>query len=154
MFPGVCPCFLTTALTQTSFQWHRLLSSNASTKVRDENTPERKFAWTGYRTHNHQVMSLTRSPLSHPDGGPGFWNLMRCHCRKKFSGSTSISTLIFFSTQGSASIAYCRQQPICKRNFNNCWLIVWSLTPFLTLFRLYHGGQCTYTCFPCHGSFF
>ena len=27
-------------------------------------------------------------------------------------------------------------------------LIVWSLTPFSTVFQLYHGGQCTYPCFP------
>ena len=92
MFPGVGPCFLTTALTQPSFQEHRLLSSNALTKVRDENTPERKFASTGYGTHNHQVMSLTLSSLSHPDDGPGFWNLMGVIIRKKSSGSTYIST--------------------------------------------------------------
>ena len=35
-------------------------------RVRGKNMPERKFASTGYRTHNHQVMSPTRSPLSHP----------------------------------------------------------------------------------------
>ena len=28
----------------------------------------KKFASTGYRTHNHQVMSPTRSPLFHPSG--------------------------------------------------------------------------------------
>ena len=28
----------------------------------------KKYASTGYQTHNHQVMSLTRSPLSHPGG--------------------------------------------------------------------------------------
>ena len=33
-----------------------------------EITPERKLASTGYRTHNHQVMSQTRSPLRHQDG--------------------------------------------------------------------------------------
>ena len=31
-----------------------------------KNTQERKFASTGDRTHNHQVMSPTLSPLSHP----------------------------------------------------------------------------------------
>ena len=51
-----------------SFQNHRLLLSHASAVVRGENTPERKFASTGDRTHSHQVMSLKRSPLSHPDG--------------------------------------------------------------------------------------
>ena len=30
--------------------------------------PERKVASTGNRTHNHQVMSQTRSLLSHPGG--------------------------------------------------------------------------------------
>ena len=41
-----------------------LLSHHASAEVRGENTPERKVALTGDQTHNHQVMSLTRSPLS------------------------------------------------------------------------------------------
>ena len=36
--------------------------------MRGEITPERKVASTGDRTHNHQVMSPTRSPLSHPGG--------------------------------------------------------------------------------------
>ena len=55
-------------LTQISFQSHRLLFSYASAKMRGENTPERNFAPTGSRTYNHQVMSPTRSPLSHPAG--------------------------------------------------------------------------------------
>ena len=28
------------------------------------------------------------------------------------------------------------------------WLFVWCLTPFSSVFQLYHCGQCTYTCFP------
>ena len=27
-------------------------------------------------------------------------------------------------------------------------MIVWCLTPFSAVFQLYHGGQCTYLCFP------
>ena len=50
------------------FQSHRLLLSHASAEVRGENSPERKVASTGDRTHNHQVTSPTRSPLSHPGG--------------------------------------------------------------------------------------
>ena len=50
------------------FQSHRLLCSHASAGVRDENTPERKFASTGYQTHNHKGTSPKRSPLSHPGG--------------------------------------------------------------------------------------
>ena len=64
VFPG----FLTPVLTQFSFQSHRLLCSPASAEVRGENTSERKFSCSGYRTHNHQVMSPTCSPLSHPCG--------------------------------------------------------------------------------------
>ena len=64
VFPG----FLTPALTQLSFQSHLLLFSHALAEVRGENTPERKSASTGSRTRNHQVMSPTRSPLSHPGG--------------------------------------------------------------------------------------
>ena len=51
-----------------SFQSHRLLFTNASAEARGENAPERKVASTGDRTHNHQVMSATRSPLGHPGG--------------------------------------------------------------------------------------
>ena len=51
-----------------SSQSHRLLFSHASAAVRGENTPERKFTTTGDRTHNHKVMSPTRSPLSHLGG--------------------------------------------------------------------------------------
>ena len=58
VFPG----FLTPVLTQISFQSYRLLFSHAS---------ERKFASTGYRTHNHQVMNKTRSPLNHSYGTTG-----------------------------------------------------------------------------------
>ena len=64
VFPG----FLIPVLTQLSFQSHRLPFSHTSAEVRGENTPERKVASTGDRTRNHQVMSPTRSPLSHPGG--------------------------------------------------------------------------------------
>ena len=64
VFPG----FLTPVLQQLFFQSHRLLLIHASAEVRGENTPERKVASTGNRTHNHQVMSPTRSPLSQPGG--------------------------------------------------------------------------------------
>ena len=62
----VLPGFLTPVLTQLSIQTHRLLFSHASAEVSGENTPERKVASTGSRTRSHQVMSPTRSPLSHP----------------------------------------------------------------------------------------
>ena len=55
-----------------SFQSHRLLFSHASAEVRGENTPERKVASTRDQTHKHQVMSPTRSPLSHPSGAKLF----------------------------------------------------------------------------------
>ena len=64
VFPG----FLTPVLTPISLQSHRLLFTHASAAVRGGNTPERNFDSTGSRTHNHQVMSPTRSPLSHPGG--------------------------------------------------------------------------------------
>ena len=64
-------CFLAFShqyLHNFSFQSHRLLFSHASTEVRGENSPERNFASTGDRTHNHQVMSPTGSPLSYQGG--------------------------------------------------------------------------------------
>ena len=60
--------FLTPILTWISFQMHWLLLSQALAEVRGKNMPERNFASTGFRAHNHQVMSPTRTPLSHPGG--------------------------------------------------------------------------------------
>ena len=64
VFPG----FLTPVLTQLPFQSDKLLFSHASAEVRGEIMPERKFASNRYLTHNHKVMSPTRSPMSQPDG--------------------------------------------------------------------------------------
>ena len=64
VFPG----FLNQYLHYFSFQGHRLLFIHASAEVRGENTPERNISSTGDQTHNHQVMSWTRSPLSLPGG--------------------------------------------------------------------------------------
>ena len=61
VFPG----FFTPVVTQFFFP---LFFSHASAEVRGENTPEGKVASTGDRTHNHQVVSPTRSPLSYPGG--------------------------------------------------------------------------------------
>ena len=58
--------FLTPVLTQLSFQSHQLHFSHTLAEVRGENMPERKFASIESWTHNHQVMSPKRSPLSHP----------------------------------------------------------------------------------------
>ena len=64
--------FLTPVLTRISFQSYRLLFSHASAEVRGGNTPERNFDSYEDRTHNHQIMSPTRSPLSHPGGAGPF----------------------------------------------------------------------------------
>ena len=61
VFPG----FLIPVLTLLFFP-KPLLFSHASAEVRGENTPEKKVSSTRDRTHKHQVMSRTRSSLSHP----------------------------------------------------------------------------------------
>ena len=63
-------CFMafSPVLTQRSFQSQQLLFSHASAEVKGENTPEKNVALTGNRTHNHQVLSQTGSPLSHLGG--------------------------------------------------------------------------------------
>ena len=59
----VVPGLLTPVLTQLFFpKPPTILFSHASTEKRGE----RKVTSTGDRTHNHRVMSPTRSPLSHP----------------------------------------------------------------------------------------
>ena len=55
-----------TSITQLFFPKPPTILSHASAEVGSEITPERKFASTGDRTHNHLVMSPTHSPLSHP----------------------------------------------------------------------------------------
>ena len=57
------PGFLTPVLTQLFFP--KPSTTILACFSRGENTPERKFASTGDLTHNHQVMSLTCSPLNH-----------------------------------------------------------------------------------------
>ena len=58
VFPG----FLTPVLTYFSFQSHRLLSHMLLQRLEaNENTPRDQ-------THNHQLMSLTPSPLSQLGG--------------------------------------------------------------------------------------
>ena len=81
----VFPDFLTPALTQLSFKSHRQLFLNASAEVKGENTPERKFASTGSRTPNHQVMSPTRTPLSQPGGRKILEYIDRCIGRGQLS---------------------------------------------------------------------
>ena len=61
-------CFLAFSheyLHNFSYQSHWLLFSHTSAEMRGENTQERKVPSAGDRTHNHQVMSPTCSPLSH-----------------------------------------------------------------------------------------
>ena len=71
---SVFPGFLTSVLTQLFFPKPPTTFSHASAVVTGENTPERKVASTGDQAHNHQVMSLTCSPLSLPGGAYKFGN--------------------------------------------------------------------------------
>ena len=84
VFPG----FLTPVLTQLFFPKPPTTFSHASAEVRVENMPERKVASTGDRTHNYQVTSPTRLPLSHLDGAQ--W--MRCLSTLEL---TALQTRIF-----------------------------------------------------------
>ena len=70
VFPGI----LTKVLIQLSVQSYQLLFLHASAEVRGKNMPERKFVSTGYQTHNHQVMSPTRSPLCYLGGARNCWS--------------------------------------------------------------------------------
>ena len=68
VFPG----FLTPVLTH--FFFPKPPTTFLTCYWRGENTPDRKVATTGDRNHNHQVMSPTRSPLSHSGGDRGSVN--------------------------------------------------------------------------------
>ena len=97
-------CFLAFShqyLLNFSFQSHRLLFSHASAEVRGENTPERKVASTGNRTHNHQVMSLTRSPLSHLVGAVnGKCLASALYCMSQFHEKKTIEAAEFGKNTG------------------------------------------------------
>ena len=101
VFPG----FLIQVLTLLFFQSHRLLFSHASAEVRGESTPERKVASTWDRTHNHQVMSLTRSPLSHP--GSTIVILVKVE--------VLIATLFLILPVGKTTCTYCCSKPKSTR---------------------------------------
>ena len=99
VFPG----FLTPVLSQLSLQSHRLLFSHASADVRGKNTPERKFASTGYRTHNQQVMS-SKHLVTEPPGGPVVWKRDMC-------GRDTAEKSQFISNSSSQSVS----QSVCKQ---------------------------------------
>ena len=104
-------CFLAFShqyLHHFSFQTHRLLFSHAFAEVRGENTPERKVASTGDRTHNHQVMNPTRSPLSHPGGT--FSYLDWCHGVMIYLNQAIISPFVFDSDCDSNCIPSSRSR--------------------------------------------
>ena len=89
VFPG----FLTPVPTQLFFPKPPTTFSHASTEMRGENTPERKVTSTGDRTHNHQVMSPTRSPLSHPGGDKVMKEEARSKTKKKIATETEESLI-------------------------------------------------------------
>ena len=62
VFPGC----LTPVPTQLFFPKPPTTFLTCFCRGEGENTPERKVVSTGDRTHNHQVISQTRSPLSYP----------------------------------------------------------------------------------------
>ena len=64
LFPG----FLTPVLTQLFFPKPPTTFLTCFCRGERQNTPERKVASIGDRTHNHQVMSPTRSQLSRSGG--------------------------------------------------------------------------------------
>ena len=66
MFPG----FLTPVLTQLFFPKPPTTFLTCFCRGERRKFAERKTASTGDQTCNHQVMSLTCSPLSHPGGAP------------------------------------------------------------------------------------
>ena len=101
----VFPSFLTPVLTQLSFQSHRLLFSHASAEVRGENTPKRNFTSSGFRTHNHHVMSPTSSPLSHPGWAPPL-------VASAFSVRTGLKNILSLAMQHKYS--HDQLESICK----------------------------------------
>ena len=66
------PCFLTPVLTQIFFPKPPNTFLACFCRGERQKYAGKKVASTGDRTHNHQVMSLTCSPLSHPGGANWF----------------------------------------------------------------------------------
>ena len=121
VFPG----FLTPVLTLLFLQSHRLLFSHASAEVRGENTPERKVASTWDRTHNHQVMSPTRSPLSHP-GGSCSKGLKRKRQNCEIALLIHSHTVTPFDAPGKQAFwKHCGKRRNCSS---------WAISPFPTVF--------------------
>ena len=109
LFPG----FLTPVLSQLFFPKPvTTFFSHASAEVRGENTPERKSASTGDRTHNHQVMSPILSPLSHPGCALLNWKSPK---QTKFL-QTKFIILIIFANISSQTI-WKKQDVFVKHEF-------------------------------------
>ena len=105
--------FLAPVLTQ--ILTNQLLFSHASAEVRGENMLERNFASIGFRTHNHHVMSLTCSPLSHLGRG----NTPLCF----FSDYLTKYSIVYIQNQNIIYVLHCLVL-VCavhKSKFKNRW---------------------------------
>ena len=87
--------------------------------------PERKVASTGDRTHNHQVMSPTRSPLSHPGGAISEWRLLALYRHKEILVNSSLKV-----TQKKKKIGWGN----LKKSGERSRAILALLLPFPTMF--------------------
>ena len=98
VFPG----FLTPVLTQLFFPKPPTTFLTCFAEVRGENTPERKVASTGDRSHNHQVMSPTRSPLNHPGGAAMLEGVLSRNTSSRSAFSSAVVIISANKTQSNA----------------------------------------------------
>ena len=147
-FHKIWNCRLGTVSVRKSLKfvvWERV---NISAEVRGENTPERKVASTGDRTHNHQVMSPTRSLLSQPGGAPELCDdLLKLFTKRQNFRLVKIESICRRQSKFGWKIGICfgKGRKHCGKK-RDCWLPAFS--PFPTMFpkgfsyRVVKSGDC------------
>ena len=129
MFPG----FFTRVLTQLFFPKQpttfltRFCSGERQKKKKK--TPERNVASTGDRTHNHQIMSPTRSPLSHPGGALSSSPSFSCKKLRHFVISLLLLNIYTWNSEYMFSIK--RATYAIKGDNSKCIFV--RIMPFLDL---------------------
>ena len=77
------------------------------------------------------------------DGRTDRWTTVKQYAPRSFDTGAHKNLTLKISDRGLKNLSI-----VLRLIIEHTDCIVWFLMPFSTVFQLYHGGQCTYPCFP------